>query len=267
MVTVAELWIYPVKSCRGITLNEAQVTHKGFAGDRQWMIVDAAGKFITQRSHPQLAKVRIQLDDDDLTLDFERQPTLKIPVQQTGDLLPVTVWRNQTEATDQGEHAAEWFSRILQIPCRLVRQSPEHIRPINPKYALWENQPVSFADGYPILLTNTASLQQLSGKVGELIPMNRFRPNLVVAGDRPFAEDNWQNFKINELEFVVAKPCERCVVTTTDQNTGDRHPSQEPLRTLRKFRYQPKKGILFGINLMPKNEGFIKVGQALNDET
>ncbi len=265
MITVAELWIYPVKSCQGISLETAQVTHKGFAGDRQWMIVDQGGKFITQRTHPQLARVQTELSNDYLTLKFEQQAPLQISTQQRGDLIPVTVWRSQTQAIDQGDAAATWFSQILDMPCRLVRQSPEHVRPINPDYALWENQPVSFADGYPILLTNTASLAELNQRIGEPnIPMNRFRPNLVVHGDRPFAEDDWQHFKINGLEFVTAKPCERCVVTTTDQKSGDRSPSQEPLRTLRQFRYQPQQGILFGINLMPKEIGSLTIGNHVN---
>ena len=264
MVTVAELWIYPVKSCRGISLTEAKVSHKGLAGDREWMIVDEAGKFITQRTHPQLARVQTQLDDDYLTLDFEQLSSLKIPVQQKGDLRSVTVWRSQTEAIDQGDAAAEWFGQILQTPCRLVRQSPDHIRAINPKHALWANQPVSFADGYPLLLTNNASLKLLCEKMCSELPMNRFRPNLVVDGDRPFAEDDWQHFKIGDVEFVVAKPCERCVVTTTDQLSGDRHPEQEPLRTLRTFRHKPQQGILFGTNLMPRNEGLLKIGQSVD---
>ncbi|OKH19108.1 MOSC domain-containing protein [[Limnothrix rosea] IAM M-220] len=264
MTTIAELWIYPVKSCQGISLTKAQVTHKGLAGDRQWMIVDQTGKFMTQRTHPQLAKVQTKLNNDYLTLNFEQQQPLQIATHQQGHLIPVTVWRSQTKAIDQGDLAAAWFRQILDVPCRLVRQASEQIRPINPEYALWENQPISFADGYPLLLTNTASLGELNTRISDQqIPMDRFRPNLVVTGDRPFAEDHWQTFKINELEFVVAKPCERCVVITTDQKSGDRSTTQEPLRTLRQFRYQPNQGILFGINLMPKDIGSLTIGEQI----
>lgn len=260
VIKVAELWIYPVKSCGGISLDRVEVDIQGFKGDRQWMIVDAAGKFVTQRQHPQLARVRTQLTDDQLTLNFDDFTPLNISTQPQGTLKSVTVWRNQVQALDQGEAAATWFSEVLQMPCRLVRQSPKHIRPINPNYALWENQPVSFADGYPVLLTNTASLKMLSKKLGEDLPMNRFRPNLVVSTDEPFAEDNWQKITINNHEFVTAKPCERCIVTTTDQTTGDRHPAQEPLRTLGTFRHKKDQGILFGINIMPVTPSHIKVG-------
>lgn len=263
MITVAELWIYPVKSCGGIALQHVEVTPQGFKGDRQWMIVDAQGKFLTQRDYPQLARVQPQLTSTELTLTFDNFTPLKLPVQQSGKWRSVTIWRDQTRAIDQGREASQWFSEVLQMPCYLVRQSSEYHRPINPKYALWDNQSVSFADGYPILLTNTASLELLNQKLAEPVPMNRFRANLVIAAEIPFVEDDWQQITINNTVFVTAKPCERCLITTTDQRTGRRHPDQEPLRTLRTFRYQPERGILFGINLMPTRTGHILVGDRL----
>lgn len=263
MVTVTELWIYPVKSCGGISLDKAQVTLQGLDGDRQWMIVDADGKFLTQRQYPQLALVKTQLTDQALTLDFPSLPQMTLPRDQTGALIPVTVWRNQVLAQDQGEAIAQWFSEILQTPCRLVRQAPDQIRPINPNYALWENQPVSFADGYPILLTNAASLADLTQRLGENMSMNRFRPNLVVSAPEPFAEDHWQRLQTPDFDLVTAKPCERCVVTTIDPQTGDRHPAQEPLNTLKTFRHKPQTGILFGINVMPTAPGTLQIGDRL----
>ncbi len=260
MATVNQLWIYPIKSCGGISLTQVEVTLTGFKGDRQWMIVDREGNFLTQRTYPQLARVNVQLTATELILDFDHLPTFRLPTQQTGDLKAVTVWRSHVQAIDQGDAVALWFSEVLQIPCRLVRQSPDHIRAINPKFALWENQPVSFADGYPILLANTASLALLNQKLPQPIPMDRFRPNLVVATDDAFCEDDWQRLSIDDLELVQAKPCDRCIITTTDQQTGDRHPQKEPLRTLQTFRYAKDKGILFGINLMPTSIGAIAIG-------
>lgn len=261
LMKVSALWIYPVKSCGGITLPQVEVTEKGFMGDRQWMIVDTEGNFLTQRQYPQLARVKTQLTDTELILNFDNFSTLKIARQQKGELKTVSIWRDQTQGIDQGIEAKNWFSEVLQISCHLVRQSPEKIRPINSKYALWENQAVSFADGYPILLTNTASLKMLSEKLGEDLPMNRFRPNLVVETDEPFAEDHWQKITINQTKLIAAKPCERCIITTTDQTTGDRHPAQEPLKTLATFRHKKDQGILFGINVMPSNTGVISVGE------
>ncbi|AMA08465.1 MOSC domain-containing protein [Picosynechococcus sp. PCC 73109] len=262
MVRVSALWIYPVKSCGGIALETVEVLTQGFQGDRQWMIVDADGKFLSQRQYPQLARVKPHMTEDNLTLTFDDFSPLKLSPKTVGSLKPVTIWRNQTQALDQGPEAAAWFSEVLQTPCRLVRQSPDHPRPVNPKYALWETQNVSFADGYPVLLTNTASLKLLEEKLGAAVSMNQFRPNLVVETAQPFAEDHWQTVDIGGTTFVTAKPCERCIVITTNQITGDRHPTQEPLRTLGTFR-RTAKGILFGINLMPTSSGKISVGDAV----
>ncbi|MEB3226355.1 MAG: MOSC N-terminal beta barrel domain-containing protein [Synechococcus sp.] len=262
MARVAALWIYPIKSCGGISLNTVEVLTQGFKGDRQWMVVDLERKFLTQRQYPQLARVKPHITGDHLTLTFEDFVPLRLPGKITGPLKPVTIWRHQTQALDQGPEAAAWFSEVLQTPCHLVRQSPDHPRPLNPKYALWENQAVSFADGYPVLLTNTASVQDLAEKVGEPVPMNCFRPNLVVETETPFAEDQWQTLKIQDLTFVTAKPCDRCTIITTDQTTGDRHPTQEPLRTLDTFR-RTDRGILLGINLMPTTAGNIAVGDQI----
>ncbi len=262
MARVAALWIYPVKSCGGISSETVDILTQGFKGDRQWMIVDPDGKFLSQRQYPQLARVKPQITEDNLTLTFNNFSPLKLPWETTGSLKPVTIWRNQTQALDQGLEAAAWFSEVLQASCRLVRQSPDYPRPLNPKYALWQDQTVSFADGYPVLLTNTASLKLLGKKLGTTVPMDQFRPNLVVETEFPFAEDHWQTVKIGDITFVTAKPCERCIVITTDQNTGDRHPTQEPLRTLGTFR-RTAKGILFGINLMPTSSGKISVGDAV----
>ncbi|MBV5260573.1 MOSC domain-containing protein [Synechococcus moorigangaii CMS01] len=262
MARVAALWIYPVKSCGGISLETTDVLTQGFKGDRQWMIVDPDGKFVSQRQYPQLARVKPHIAEDNLTLTFDDFAPLKLAWEMTGSLKPVTIWRDQTQALDQGPEAAAWFSGVLQTPCRLVRQSPQYPRPINPKYALWDTQGVSFADGYPVLLTNIASLKLLEEKVGEAVPMDRFRPNLVVETAQPFAEDQWQTVKIQDLTFVTAKPCERCIVITTNQATGDRHSAQEPLRTLSTFRHTAK-GILFGINLMPTSFGKISVGDTV----
>lgn len=270
MITVAELWIYPVKSCGGIARQHVEVTPQGFKGDRQWMIVDAQGKFLTQRDYPQLARVQPQLTTTELTLTFDKFTPLKLPVQQSGKWRSVTIWRDQTRAIDQGREASQWFSEVLQTPCYLVRQSPEYHRPINPKYALWDNQSVSFADGYPILVTATASLDDLNQRLiaqyqdpSQAVPMDRFRPNVVIETPIPFMESDWSQVQINQVILALVKPCSRCLVTTTDQHTGDRHPLQEPLATLSRFRQVPQQGILFGENAIPLQTGILKLGDVV----
>jgi uncharacterized protein YcbX len=274
-VKIIGIFIHPIKSCQRIVLNEAEVTPKGFVGDREFMLVDKNHQFMTQRQHPQLARIQVQLTDETLVLSVNSEtiePFILTP-NLSGTLLEVNIWRNQTLAIDQGDQVAQWFQTALQLPtdqtCRLVKQSPEYPRPVNPDYAVQKSDRVSFADGYPFLLTNTASLKELNQRIQAHhsphfpeIPMIRFRPNLVVETDYPFIEDTWKQIQIGEIKLAVVKPCDRCTITTTNQNTGERDPFTEPLRTLSTFRRQPG-GILFGQNLIPLNTGMIWINDAV----
>ncbi|MEM8640603.1 MAG: MOSC N-terminal beta barrel domain-containing protein [Cyanobacteria bacterium P01_G01_bin.54] len=270
-LAVAELWVYPIKGCRGVSLEQAELTPTGLQYDRQWMIVNETGKFITQRELPQLAQIAVTWDTQALTLAVEDAlAPCVVPLDYAGDEQAVQVWRSHTTAIDQGDAAAAWLSQCLGRSVRLVRQSPHYIRPINPEYAGADNVPVSFADGYPVLVTNTASLadlnERLAQKYGDRthnIPMNRFRPNLVVASDAPFAEDDWSALQIGAVELALVKACDRCIVTTTDQQRGTRSPDQEPLKTLATFRTRRGQGILFGENGIPKQLGWVQVGDGV----
>lgn len=268
---VSQLYIYPIKSCGAIACQKATVTANGLAGDRQLMLVNTQGQFMTQRDYPQMAQIRVKLDSDALILEHEKldpfilQPTLE------GDLHPVKVWNTQTLAIDQGESIAQWLQTVLQLdhPCRLVHQSPHHPRPVNPQYATSPNDTVSFADGYPMLLTNTASLTDLNRRLRETylqnppqFPMNRFRPNIVIETNQPFIEDTWKTLTIGPVDLQLVKPCSRCIVTTTDQTTGERNPQREPLKTLSSFRQQPG-GLMFGYNIIPKTLGQIQIGDLI----
>ena len=266
------LFIYPIKSCGKIALNQGEVTLKGLDCDREFMWVDESGQFVTQRTHPQLAKIRVQQLGELIELSVEDQNIKSFQLQPilTGISKPVQVWRDQTVAIDQGDEVANWLQNALKLndqsPFRLMRQSPDFIRPVDPNYAVNINNQVSFADGYPCLLTNTASLAELNRKLSEIypissqeVPMNRFRPNLVIDTDQPFIEDQWKVILIGEVYFDLVKPCSRCIVTTTDQNIGERNPLKEPLKTLATFRQQPG-GIMFGMNIIPRNTGTIHVG-------
>jgi uncharacterized protein YcbX len=270
-----ELFIYPIKSCGKITLNQGEVNLKGLDWDREFMWVDESGQFVTQRTYPELAKVQVKLlaDSIELSVDDQKIKPFQLQHKLIGNPKIVQVWRDETMAIDQGDEVANWLKNALkqdnQPNFRLVRQSPNFIRPVDPNYAVNTDNQVSFADGYPCLLTNTASLAKLNRKLQEIyptsspeVPMNRFRPNLVIDTDQPFLEDQWKVILIGEIYFDLVKPCSRCIVTTTDQNIGERNPLKEPLKTLATFRQQPG-GVMFGINIIPRNTGTIRVGDVV----
>ncbi|MEI6380830.1 MAG: MOSC N-terminal beta barrel domain-containing protein [Cyanobacteriota bacterium ELA615] len=265
---VKQLWIYPIKSCQGISLTSAPVTLKGLKWDRELMLVDSLGGFLGQRQYPKLASVKVELKQENLILSLEDQNIKPLVFSPTleGEQKPVGIWLDKTIAIDQGDIVANWFEKLLQLEgVRLVRQSPQHIRPIDPNYAHKENEPVSFADGYPLLLTNSSSLDELNRRLDEKytnntkISMNRFRPNVVVETDIPFLEDHWRSITIGSLEFAVIKSCSRCIVTTTDQASGQLDPQKEPLATLSQFR-NFRGNINFGENLVPRETGSLNVG-------
>ncbi|MGB3691184.1 MAG: MOSC N-terminal beta barrel domain-containing protein [Spirulinaceae cyanobacterium] len=271
-ITVSQIWIYPLKSCRGIPLNQAEVTPKGFKWDREFMFVDENGQFLTQRKYPDLARIKVEIADNALSLTAEDSNLETIQLQPTleGKEIPVTVWRSHVTAIDQGNKVADWLQKFLHETrnFRLVRQSPQYPRSVNPQYAIAEDNTVSFADGYPFLLTATASLAELNKRIKEhyqnekqQVLMQRFRPNLVIKTEEAFWEEKYQNMQIGEVTFALVKSCDRCIITTTDQITGKRNEQQEPLRTLGTFRKFPSQGILFGENLIPHNIGTIKVGE------
>ncbi len=262
MIKVTEINIYPIKSCRVINLEKGEVTKKGFLHDREYLIVDKNGKFITQRQQPILAKVGVKLGQNSLTLTFENDSFTFTP-RLTGTEVEVQVWGDRPVGIDQGDKVAHWLEEILGKNCRLVKQSPQHPRIVDQKYAQNPTDEVSFADGYPYLLTNTASLEYLNAKLAQPIAMNRFRPNLVVNTAQPFREDSWKAIKIGDITFDVVKPCSRCVVITTDQLTGERDNFQEPLRTLSTFREICQGQIMFGMNLIPRECGEIKRGDSV----
>ncbi len=254
-VTLTEIHLYPVKSCRGIAVNQAQLDDWGLQFDRNWMVVNQRGRFLSQREAPQLALVETAIGPDSLKLAAPGHPPLELPLAGVTDATdrPVEIWRDRCRAADQVEAAAQWFSQILGEPARLVRIGGTYHRPVAQSPAQ-----VSFADGYPLLLISTGSLSDLNQRLPAPIPMNRFRPNLVVTGCDPYAEDGWRQIRLNGVTFDLVKPCERCVITTTDQATGTRS-GHEPLKTLATYRRVPG-GVIFGQNLVHQTQGQIAVG-------
>jgi uncharacterized protein YcbX len=249
---------YPVKSCRGAALQAAVVGARGIIGDRSFMLVDREARFLSQREHARMALVEPRLVGDVLHLDAPGIEAVSIPVLATGARREVSVWRDRCHAIDQGDTAAEWASEFLGTSCRLVRIADDMVRVVDREFAVSGEVQVGFADGYPFLLTSEASLEDLNRRMAAPLPMNRFRPNIVVAGVEPFAEDGWKRISIGEMTFEVVKPCARCVITTTDQVTAER--AKEPLRTLATYRHVRGKGVMFGQNLIHDCTGVIRVG-------
>lgn len=273
---VSELCVYPLKSCQGIELQQTEVRTKGCLWDREMMLVSNSGKFITQRQFPQLAKVKVEIVEQNIILQLADStlPPLILSPTLTGATVEIELWRDRIIAIDQGDEVAQWFHRLLNLDpakvCRLVRQSPEHIRLIAKRYPRDNDNPVSFADNYPVMLTATASLEELNERIVEIhqqpkqaIPMNRFRPNIVIETTEPFIEDTWSIIQIGDIRFTVVKPCSRCIITTIDQKQGEKTKLKEPLNTLGTFRQLSEQGVMFGVNMVPQNEGTIKVGDRL----
>ncbi|MCA6092624.1 MOSC domain-containing protein [Streptomyces sp. SCA3-4] len=261
---------YPVKSMAGCAPGEAAVEPWGLAGDRRWMLATPDGRFITQRQEPRLALASAEpLPGGGVRLTAPGLAPLDVPVPPHGDeagTTPVEIFEDKVEAVRAGAAADAWLTAYLGNETRLLHMDdPARRRPVDPRYAA-PGDTVSFADGYPLLLTTTASLRELNSLIaagdhpGEgPLPMNRFRPNVVVDGTEPWAEDGWRRVRIGEVAFRVVKPCGRCVVTTTDQRTAER--GKEPLRTLARHHRIGKK-LVFGQNLIPEHTGVVRVGDA-----
>jgi uncharacterized protein len=259
---IAALAIYPVKGCRGISLASSRIEARGLEWDRQWMVVNPHGRFLTQRTHPALATVVPALLDDVLQLQAPGLQPLAVPLAATGERRRVVIWHDRCDAVDQGEQAADWFGHVLREPVRLVRATPG-MRHADPEWA-GPAVPVAFPDGYPVLVTNAASLAWINDRLPEPVPMQRFRPNVVLEGLEAFAEDRIDVLDCGGVRLRLVKPCTRCVVPSIDQMTGER--SSDPVAVLRATRFDPRlKGITFGENavIAAGAGGSLAVGDAV----
>ncbi|MFT2007278.1 MOSC domain-containing protein [Pontibacter sp. 13R65] len=260
--TISEINIYPIKSLGGVSLQRAQVEERGFRHDRRWMLIDADNNFLTQRQHAQMALLQVALQEQGLEISHKQgllEPLL-VPFGQTeGPALQVQIWDDTCTALEVSAAVSAWFTEALQMPARLVYMPSDSERKVDPNYAQ-ENEIVGFADGYPFLLIGQASLNDLNSRLQEPVPMNRFRPNLVFTGAAPFAEDEFDSFKIGQISFRVSKPCARCIVTTIDQASAEK--GAEPLKTLATYRVINKK-VMFGQNLVHEGAGELQLGDEL----
>ena len=266
MPHITALNVYPVKSCRGIALTQARLTEVGFEHDREWLITTPEGKFLTQRERPLLAQIETALTGDQLVLRKPNSAELAVPLNMTGPEVEVTIWKDRCGAFDAGDEAADWLTEHLGKPSRLVRFDQRRKRPCAEEWTQGVAAYSQFSDAFPWLLISQASLDELNTRLKQPLPMNRFRPNIVVDGLAPFGEDEVNEFIAGDVRLRAVKPCTRCAITTTDQITGERT-SEEPLKTLKEFRFdRGLRGVTFGQNMILVsglgNE--LKVGQRLD---
>ncbi|MER6330634.1 MOSC N-terminal beta barrel domain-containing protein [Streptomyces sp. NPDC001034] len=262
---VQSIHLYPVKAFQGLTAEAAVVEPWGLAGDRRWALIDAGGKVVTQREQPRLALAAAEpLAGGGLRLTASGRAAVTVEVPEPSATVPVNIFGQKVEAVPAAAEAHAWCSAYLGMDVRLVHlDDPASRRPVDPEYAL-PGETVSFADGYPLLVTASASLDALNSLIAEgrhaaegPLPMNRFRPSVVVRGTEAWAEDAWARVSVGEVVFRVARRCGRCVVTTTDQGTAAR--GREPLYTLARHR-RFDGGLVFGQNVVPLTRGTIRVG-------
>jgi len=258
-LTVSELAIYPVKSMRQVLLDKAEIEMGGLKHDRRWMVVDADGRMITQRQQSRLCLIQPAVTDDGIRLQTEGLADLRVSIPESGDIRSVSIWEDTCNAHDAGDNAASWLSGFLSLECRLVYFPSDEVRTVDQDYASAGDQ-TAFSDGFPVMLISQASLDDLNSRLESPIPMARFRPNIVISGSEPFAEDNWRQLKIGNLSLRLVKPCSRCVIPSIDIETAERGP--EPTKTLVSYRRQDKK-VLFGQNGVIDGEGEIERGMAV----
>lgn len=283
---ISEINIYPIKSLKGISVDSALVEERGLQSDRRWMLTTPDGMFFTQREMPGMALISVWVEDGGLGAAADRFGDVFIPFEpDKGDKQQVTIWQSVCEGVVYGAALNEWFSDVIGIKCQLVRMPDGSRRNVNPLFNMNDNI-VSFADGYPLMLLGEASLDDLNLRIAEKeagtsaafrhLPMNRFRPNLVVSGSDAYAEDDWQRIRIGEAEFRGTKPCERCVITTVEQSKGE-FAGKEPLKTLAAYRRAEmvmperfnalgvtKNAVIFGQNLIAESVGAtVRVGDVV----
>lgn len=255
--TLAGIVVYPLKSAAGVAVPRAGVERHGLALDRRWMLVDEDATFLSQRSEPRMALIRVEIGAHRLLVRAPGMPPLELELHPTHErALPVRIWGDGLAASWIGANEDAWFRSFLDREVRLVHVPYPHLRQVDPEYAR-HGDLVGFADGFPFLLASQASLADLNERLAEPLPMNRFRPNLIVSGSEPYAEDTWDRIRVGGIVFHVVKPCARCSVTTVDQDTGVR--GVEPLRTLARFRRAGGK-VMFGQNLVHDGSGVVEVG-------
>ncbi len=260
MHTLTDIIVYPIKSLGSVSLTKSYAESRGFQNDRRYMLVDEAGRFLSQRTKPEMTKFRVFLSKSGIQVNCNGKE-INIPFNIHSDTFrPISIWHDQLMVPEVSNIYSEWFSNQLKMKCYLVAMSKYTNRPVDTKYAK-NNESVSFADGYPYLIIGSGSLDDLNSRLEKPVPLNRFRPNLVIKTNAPFLEDQFDKFQIGDAIFKTVKPCSRCIVTTIDQENGKK--GKEPLATLAKYRGKENK-VNFGQNLICVKEGKVQVGEKVN---
>lgn len=266
MLKLSEIWIYPVKSLGGISLQESKVTDRGLELDRRWLLVDDDNQFLSQRENPKLALFRPEVVGENLRITHKVfLESINVPLRADFNdetaKIKVTVWEDTIDAFEVSPVISEWFTRLLEFSVRLVYMPEESKRKVDADYAISGEEVTSFADAYPFLIIGQSSLDDLNERLEVKVPMNRFRPNFVFTNGAAFEEDFWREFTIGNLSFVGVKRCDRCVMTTVDQETGV-VAGKGPLKTLAKYRNFGNK-VLFGQNVIGLGLGTVTVGDEI----
>lgn len=262
MLTVSELFIYPIKSLGGLSVPCASVTDRGFEYDRRWMLVDMNNRFLTQRAVPKMALLQVKLTGEGLKVHHKtKDDSINIPLTpQTSETALAQIWDDECRVQWVSAAVDCWFSDMLSIQCRLVYMPDTTYRNVDSLYAA-NNEITSLSDAYPFLIIGQASLDDLNSRMDEALPMNRFRPNIVFTGGAPFQEDTMEQFVINNIQMFGVKLCARCMITTINQQNGEC--GKEPLKTLATYRMKNNK-IYFGQNVLAHGTGQIQVGNSIH---
>ena len=274
MATLSHLILYPIKSCAAMPVEEAIATVSGLSAqgvhDREWMLVTEAGQFLTQREFPHMATIVPRVDGNALLVTAPAMPPLRLPLaaQPESEAMRVHIWDDLVDAIDCGDAAAAWFSLTLSAPCRLVRFKPDAARPTSEKWTGGAPSSARFADAYPLLLIGESALAQINERMlsagREVLPMDRFRPNLVVTSTDPFEEDYTASLRAGEIVIKPVKPCARCPIPAIDQATGI--PGPDPLDILQSWRGKAilEGAVCVGMNCIVAGGagGILRVGQA-----
>lgn len=258
MLKLSQITYYPIKSLAGINVSESEVSTIGLNNDRQMMLVDKNGTFVTQRKHPSLALIKVEQNSDGYLISKPESKSLLINSSVfTQTEKQVVVWGDQCQAFVAQKNVNSWFSEYLNFEVELVNYNHKKPRATDPNYSRADDV-VSFADGFPLLVISQASLDDLNQRLDEPVEMRNFRPNIVIEGVEAYAEDDWNSITIGDVEFAAVKKCSRCVLTTVDPDTGIKNSKGEPLKTLSKYR-RGEGGVIFGMNLIPRTLGRISI--------
>ena len=258
--SIADIFVYPVKSTHGISLSESRVLAGGLEHDRRWAVADEQNVILTAREYPALFGIRTEFTAGTLSIHVPGAPPVFLPSAAEREKIPVSLFGNTVHGHPLAGPVNANLTAYLNLPCRLIHMEDDTPRTMSPRYGGSDTDPVSYADTAPFLLVSEASLAELNGQLPQEVDMQNFRPNLVVKGCAAGEEDRWQKILIGDVILEQTEACKRCVMTTLDPLTGRQHPGQEPLRTLATYRRHARGGVRFGINLVPRVMGLIRRG-------